>query len=140
MGKDIFRLIPFFIVMNGTTVKQNMLQWAGMLLSALWAGVHLDLVDAKLPNPTATLIYRVFFGFVASLAIVAAVALIQGIKKLYLPITIFYVIDFALLLETRTAPALFVGKVLPFNPYVDISLIIDAIMIVLSLALWKISK
>jgi len=77
---------------------------------------------------------------VASLAIAAAVALIQGIKKLYLPITIFYVIDFALLLETRTAPALFVGKVLPFNPYVDISLIIDAIMIVLSLALWKISK
>lgn len=126
--------------MNGTTVKQSMLQWAGMLLSTLWAGVYLDLVDAKLPNPTATLIYRVFFGFVASLAIVAAVALIQGIKKLYLPITIFYVIDFALLLETRTAPALFVGKVLPFNPYVDISLIIDAIMIVLSLALWKISK
>lgn len=126
--------------MNGTTVKQNMLQWAGILLSTLWTGVHLDLVDAKLPNPTATLIYRVFFGFVASLAIVAAVALIQGIKKLYLPITIFYVIDFALLLETRTAPALFVGKVLPFNPYVDISLIIDAIIIVLSLALWKISK
>ncbi|BDC19434.1 hypothetical protein HS5_23240 [Acidianus sp. HS-5] len=127
-------------MMNGTTVKQNVLQWAGMLLSTLWAGIHLDLVDAKLPNPTATLIYRIFFGFVASLAIVAAVALIQGIKKLYLPITIFYAIDFALLLETRTAPALFVGKVLPFNPYVDISLIIDAIMIVLSIVIWKISK
>ena len=52
------------------------LRWSAMLLSALWAGVHLDLTSAVLPNPTATLIYRIFFGFTASLAIVAAVAFI----------------------------------------------------------------
>ncbi|ARM75640.1 hypothetical protein [Acidianus manzaensis] len=116
------------------------LKWTSMILSALWAGVHLDLTSAVLPNPTATLIYRVFFGFVSALAIVAAVAFIQGIRSLYLPAAIFYVIDLALLVETRTAPALFVGKVLPVNPYVEISIVLDVILIALSLTLWKIDK
>lgn len=111
-----------------------------MLLSALWAGVHLDLTSAVLPNPTATIIYRIFFGFTASLAIVAAVAFIQGIRSLYLPAAIFYAIDLALLTETRTAPALFIGKVLPVNPYVEISIVLDVILLALSLVLWKFDR
>ncbi|AWR96990.1 hypothetical protein DFR86_05060 [Acidianus sulfidivorans JP7] len=121
-------------------IGKTSLRWAAMLLSALWAGVHLDLTSAVLPNPTATLIYRIFFGFTSALAIVAAVAFIQGIKKLYFPAMIFFIIDFILLTETRTAPALFVGKVLPVNPYVEISLALDIILIALSAVLWRIDR
>ncbi|MCI2415685.1 MAG: hypothetical protein MPF33_10675 [Candidatus Aramenus sp.] len=121
-------------------INKLALRWAGMLLSALWAGVHMGLTSAVLPNPTATLIYRVFFGFTAALAIVAAVAFIQGIRALYLPATVFYDIDTLLLVETRTAPALFVGKKLPVNPYVEISLVLDVILIVVSLLLWRLDR
>ncbi|QKR00714.1 hypothetical protein GWK48_10235 [Metallosphaera tengchongensis] len=116
------------------------LRWVAMLLSALWAGVHLDLTTAVLPNPTATLVYRIFFGFVASLALVAAAAFIQGLRSLYLPAALFYVIDLGLLVETRTAPALLIGKRLPFNPYVDISLVLDVILVIVSLLLWRVDR
>nr|WP_238842163.1 hypothetical protein [Sulfolobus sp. E11-6] len=86
------------------------------------AGVHLVLTHAVLPNSTATMIYDTFFGFTSALAIIAAVLIIQGLRYSYPLITIFYTIDLALLSETRLGPALFVGKKLPFNYYVDISL------------------
>ncbi|EZQ02019.1 hypothetical protein CM19_11125 [Candidatus Acidianus copahuensis] len=116
------------------------LRWAGLLGSTLWAGVHFDLTSAILPNPTATIIYRVFFGFVASLAIIAGLVFLQGIRKLYLPALAFYVIDLVLLVETRTLPALFVGKVLPINPYVEISIVLDVLLIVISALLWITDK
>lgn len=49
-------------------------------------------------------------------------------------------IDFLLLTETRTGPALFVGKVLPINVYVIESWILDVVLIVVSALLWKIDK
>ncbi len=137
----IFLNVRAFCHMSSNLEIQKIgMRWSAMLLSALWAGVHLDLTSAILPNPTATLIYRIFFGFTASLAIVAAVAFIQGIRSLYLPAAIFYIIDLALLTETRTAPALFVGKILPVNPYVEISIILDVLLLSLSLALWRFDK
>ncbi|QGA55192.1 hypothetical protein GFS03_11705 [Sulfolobus sp. E5-1-F] len=116
------------------------LRWITAMLSALWAGVHLVLTHAVLPNSTATMIYDTFFGFTSALAIIAAVLLIQGLRYSYPLITIFYTIDLALLSETRLGPALFVGKKLPFNYYVDISLALDGILIVLSLLLILVEK
>ncbi|WP_432517825.1 hypothetical protein [Saccharolobus islandicus] len=116
------------------------LRWTTAILSALWAGVHMVLTHAILPNSTATMIYDTFFGFTSALAIIAAVLIIQGIKYSYPLITAFYAIDLALLSETRLGPALFVGKKLPFNYYADISLALDAILIVLSLVLILVDK
>ncbi|BFH72785.1 hypothetical protein SJAV_07290 [Sulfurisphaera javensis] len=118
------------------------LRWTGLLGSALWAGVHIVLAShvAFPKNVLATEIYSTFFAFTASLAIVAAVAFILGIRNLYLPALIFYVIDFLLLTETRTAPALFIGKPLPVNIYVVESWILDVILIAVSALLWKFDK
>lgn len=88
----------------------------------------------------ATEIYSTFFAFTASLAIVAAVAFILGIRNLYLPAFIFYLIDFLLLTETRTAPALFIGKVLPVNFYVIESWTLDVILAIVSFILWRMDK
>jgi len=118
------------------------LRWVGLLGSALWAGIHIVLAAhvAFGKDVLATEIYSTFFAFTASLAIVAAVVFIMGLRNLYLPALIFYVIDFLLLTETRTAPALFVGKVLPVNIYVIESWILDVILIVVSAVLWRIDK
>ncbi|WP_338599301.1 hypothetical protein V6M85_09660 [Sulfolobus tengchongensis] len=116
------------------------IRWMAALLSSLWAGVHLVLTHAILPNPTATMIYDIFFGFVSSLAIMAALLLVLGLKYTYPLIAVFYGIDLALLSETRLGPALLVGKKLPFNYYVDLSLILDVVLILLSLMLIFISK
>lgn len=129
------------LMSSSITIGKMGLRWSAMLLSALWAGVHMSLAgSAILPNHEATFIYRVFFGFTASLAIIAAIVFVQGLKSLYLPATVFYGIDLALLVETRTAPALFVGKVLLFNPYVTISLALDVILLGLSIVLWLVDK
>lgn len=114
-------------------ISKLSVRWAAAMLSALWAGVHLVLTHAILPNPIATMIYDTFFGFTAALAIIAAFLLIMGIKYTYPLITAFYVIDLALLSETRLGPALFIGKKLPFNVYVDVSLVLDIILIILSI-------
>lgn len=118
------------------------LRWIGLLGSALWAGVHIVLAAHATfgKDVLATEIYSTFFAFTASLAIVAAVVFIMGLRNLYLPALIFYVIDFLLLTETRTAPALFIGKVLPVNIYVIESWILDVILIVVSAVLWRIDK
>ncbi|AOL16330.1 hypothetical protein BFU36_06010 [Sulfolobus sp. A20] len=115
-------------------------RWIGAILSALWAGVHLVLTHAVLPNPNATMIYDIFFGFTASLAILAAIIMIIGLRYAYPLITAFYTIDLALLAETRLGPALFVGKRLPFNPYVYISLYLDIVLIAISILLIVIDK
>ncbi|MUN28909.1 hypothetical protein [Sulfuracidifex metallicus] len=115
-------------------------RWILAILSSLWAGVHLVLTHAVLPNPTATMVYETFFGFTAALAIVASVLLIQGTRYSYPLITIFYVIDFVLLAETRFGPALFIGKKLPFNSYVEISLILDVILALGTIGLWFIER
>ncbi|BAB67496.1 hypothetical protein [Sulfurisphaera tokodaii] len=118
------------------------LRWIGLLGSALWAGVHFVLATHVVfpKDMLATEIYSTFFAFTASLAIVAAVSFILGIRSLYLPAFIFYLIDFALLTETRTAPALFIGKVLPVNIYVIESWILDVLLIVVSFLLWRFDK
>lgn len=115
-------------------------RWVAAMLSALWAGVHLVLTHAMLPNPIVTMIYDTFFGFTSALAIIAAFLLIMGIKYTYPLITAFYVIDLALLSETRLGPALFIGKKLPFNIYVDISLVLDIILIILSMIIILINR
>jgi hypothetical protein len=86
------------------------------------------------------MVYETFFGFTAALAIVASVLLIQGTRYSYPLITIFYVIDFVLLTETRFGPALFIGKKLPFNSYVEISLILDVILALGTIGLWFIER
>ncbi len=121
--------------MNTTAIR-----WALAILSSLWAGIHLALTHAILPNPTATMIYETFFGFTASLAILASVLLILGMRYTYPLITIFYIIDFALLAESRLLPAPFVGKVLPFNGFVDASLVLDVILAASTLILWSLEK
>ncbi|AKA73331.1 hypothetical protein SULI_04825 [Saccharolobus solfataricus] len=121
-------------------IARLILRWITAMSSALWAGVHMVLTHAVLPNPTATMVYDTFFGFTSALAIIAAVLAIQGIKYSYPLITAFYAIDLTLLSETRLGPALLVGKKLPFNYYVDISLALDVILIVLSLILIFVEK
>ncbi|BBG24775.1 hypothetical protein [Sulfuracidifex tepidarius] len=116
------------------------IRWVLAILSSLWAGIHLVLTHAVLPNPTATMIYETFFGFTASLAILASALLILGMRYTYPLITAFYVIDFALLAESRLFPAPFVGKVLPFNGYVDASLILDVILAASTLVIWFLEK
>jgi hypothetical protein len=124
------------------TIGIKGLRWAGGISATLWAGVHFVLAShAAFPHYVlATEIYDTFFAFTASLAIVSAIVFLLGIKNLYLPSLIFYVIDLALLTETRTAPALFIGKVLPVNIYVIESWILDVLLIAFSLALWKLDK
>lgn len=118
------------------------LRWIGLLGSALWAGIHIILAAHATfgKDVLATEIYSTFFAFTASLAIVAAVAFILGIRNLYLPAFIFYLIDFLLLTETRTAPALFIGKVLPVNFYVIESWTLDVILAIVSFILWRMDK
>ncbi|BFI76082.1 hypothetical protein [Sulfurisphaera ohwakuensis] len=120
----------------------QVLRWIGLLGSAFWAGVHLVLAAHVVfpKDMLATEIYSTFFAFTASLAIVAAVSFILGIRSLYLPAFIFYLIDFVLLTETRTAPALFIGKVLPVNIYVIESWILDVLLIIVSFLLWRFDK
>ncbi|QIW25165.1 hypothetical protein EWF20_14120 [Sulfolobus sp. S-194] len=120
----------------------QVLRWIGLLGSALWAGVHFVLAAHVVfpKDMLATEIYSTFFAFTASLAIVAAVSFILGIRSLYIPAFIFYLIDFALLTETRTAPALFIGKTLPVNIYVIESWILDILLIVVSFLLWRFDK
>ncbi|MBB5255021.1 hypothetical protein [Sulfurisphaera ohwakuensis] len=118
------------------------LRWIGLLGSAFWAGVHFVLAAHVVfpKDMLATEIYSTFFAFTASLAIVAAVSFILGMRSLYLPAFIFYLIDFVLLTETRTAPALFIGKVLPVNIYVIESWILDVLLIIVSFLLWRFDK
>ena len=127
---------------RGVPLAVTVTRWIGLLGASLWAGVHLVLAaHVAFPgNLTATEVYSIFFGFTSALAIVTAVVFLLGIKNLYLPSLIFYVIDLALLTETRTAPALFVGKVLPVNFYVEISWLLDVLLIIVSAVLWKIDK
>ncbi len=115
-------------------------RWILAILSALWAGIHLALTHAVLPNATATMIYETFFGFTASLAIIAAVLLIQGVRYSYPLITVFYVIDALLLAETRLGPALFIGKKLPVNGYVEASIALDVVLAVSTLVLWLMDR
>lgn len=118
------------------------LRWIGLLGSAFWAGVHIVLAAHVVfpKNTLATEVYSTFFAFTASLAIVAAAAFILGFRNLYLPALVFYVIDFILLTETRTAPALLIGKPLPVNIYVIESWILDVILIIVSALLWIVDK
>ncbi|BCU70270.1 hypothetical protein [Stygiolobus caldivivus] len=127
---------------RGTPIAVSITRWVGLLGASLWAGVHLVLAaHVVFPgNLTATEIYSIFFGFTSALAIITAVIFLLGLKNLYLPSLIFYIIDFALLTETRTAPALFIGKVLPVNIYVELSWALDIILIIVSAVLWKIDK
>jgi len=43
-------------------ISKLSVRWAAAMLSALWAGVHLVLTHAILPNPIATMIYDTFLG------------------------------------------------------------------------------
>lgn len=127
---------------RGTPIAVTATRWIGLLGASLWAGVHLVLA-AHVAFPgylTATEIYSIFFGFTSALAIVTSVIFLLGIRGLYLPTLIFYIIDLALLTETRTAPALFIGKVLPVNIYVEISWVLDVLLIIVSALLWKIDR
>lgn len=127
---------------RGTPIAVTAIRWIGLLGASLWAGVHLVLAaHVTFPGyPTATEIYSIFFGFTSALAIVTSVIFLLAIRSLYLPTLIFYIIDFALLTETRTAPALFIGKVLPVNIYVEISWVLDILLIIVSALLWKIDR
>ena len=62
------------------------------------------------------------------------------VKYLCLQSPIFYVIGFLLLTETRVGPALFIGHPLPVNVYVMISWVLDAVLMAVSLVMWRIDK
>lgn len=142
LGENLLILFQYFSLMAEEKVGlvKLSIRWITAILSALWAGVHLVLTHAILPNPTATMIYDTFFGFTSALAIIASVLIINGLKYSYPLITAFYVIDLALLSETRFGPALFIGKKLPFNIYVYTSFILDVVLIILTLILIFIEK
>ncbi|MCQ4345146.1 MAG: hypothetical protein RXQ70_03115 [Sulfolobaceae archaeon] len=91
-------------------------------------------------NALATQIYGNSFVLVASLAIITAVVFLLRVKDLYLPSLIFYVIDLLLLTETRVRRDFFIGQTLPVNVYVVISRVLDAVLIAVSLVMWRIDK
>ncbi|MCL4453206.1 hypothetical protein [Ferroplasma sp.] len=105
----------------------DVLKWLAILGSAMWAGIHMTLLAIKLPY-----IVKVFFGFVIAIAIVSAMIYVSGKKSFYLPVLIFYILDTALLLESRITIAPVFGVRLPWTASAIDSIILDIVMIILS--------
>ena len=81
------------------------LKWLAILGSAMWAGIHMTLLPLPLPY-----VVTVFFGFLIAIAIVSAMIYVSGKKEFYLPVFVFYMLDTALLLESRVTAAPVFGK------------------------------
>ncbi len=111
------------------------LRWLAILGSALWAGIHMTLLGIKLPYTV-----KVFFGFVIAIAIVSAMIYVSGKKEFYLPVFVFYILDTALLLESRISIAPVFGKRLPWTASAIDSIILDVIMVILSGIIYFIAK
>lgn len=103
------------------------LRWIAILGSASWAGIHMTLLGITLPY-----IVKAFFGFVIAIAIVSAMIYVSGKKEFYLPVFVFYILDTALLVESRISIAPVFGKRLPWTTSAIDSIILDLIMIILS--------
>ena len=111
------------------------LRWLAIFGSTIWAGVHMTLLGIMIPY-----IAKAFFGFIISIAIVAAMIYVSRKKEFYLPVLIFYILDTVLLLESRITIAPVFDKKLPWTPSAIDSIILDVIMIVLSAVIYVISR
>ncbi len=111
------------------------LKWLAILGSAMWAGIHMTLLVLPLPYAVT-----VFFGFLIAIAIVSAMIYVNGKKEFYLPVFVFYILDTALLLESRITAAPVFGKKLPWTPSAVDSIILDAVMVILSGIIYFMAK
>ncbi len=111
------------------------LQWLGFFGSMLWAGIHFDLIGLPLPY-----IAKVFFGFVIAISIASGIMFLEGRKKFYIPILIFYILDAALLIESRVAIAPVFNTKLPYTTSSIDALVLDFIMIIISIVIILMGK
>ncbi|BFI73816.1 hypothetical protein YN1_8030 [Nanoarchaeota archaeon] len=121
----------------------TILRWIGLLAAALWTGIHIvaSSIFTVPNNALATEVYRLYFGFISSLATASVVVYMLGKRNWYLPTLIFYVINFLLLIESRVGPAPLIGVPLPFFiPLIELDFALGLILIIVTALLWKLDK
>ncbi len=113
----------------------QILQWLGFFGSMLWAGLHFVLIGLPLP-----FVAKVFFGFVIAISIASGMMFLEDRRKFFIPVLIFYILDAALLFESRVAIAPVFNTKLPYTTDSIAALILDFIMIIISIAIILMAK